>query len=141
MNIDIEEAKTELERMTRELADAVNRRDFDEASIWRHVPRFFRRGDHDGSIYGRYRDNAAWGMSFPGMIKDFCAEHPDFCVTIRSINAEIFSRIAYGEVFVNADLSGWQPGLVQPTVTRLEYRVVDCRWRLIRHELFQGSGE
>lgn len=140
MNVDVEEAKAELERVTRELVDAVNRRDFDEAPIWRHVPQFFRRGNHDGSIYGRCRDNAAWGMSFPRLVKDFCAEYPDFRVTIRSIDTEIFSRIAYGEVFVNADLSEWQPGLVQATVTRLEYRIVDRRWRLIRHEVLKGLG-
>lgn len=137
------EAKAELEKITRGLLDAVNRRDLDDP-VGEIIPQFFRFGDHEGCF--KYNDVS--GTSLRDTVKEFLAQYPAFRMTIRGISSrvhsEVFARAGYGEVFVSGDFTGMigsATGLVQPVVSRFEYRRIKGRWRMVRHENLKGLAE
>lgn len=137
------EAKAELEKITRGLLDAVNRRDLDDP-VWENIPQFYRLGDHEGCF--KYNDVS--GTSLRDTVKEFLAQYPAFRMTIRGISSqvhsEVFARAGYGEVFVFSDftgMTGYATGLVQPVVSRFEYRRIKGRWRMVRHENLKGLAE
>lgn len=139
------EAKAELESITRRLVDAVNRRDLDDP-VWENVPQFFKRGHHEESFYyGTKYYNDISGTSLRDTVKALFAYFPAFHMTIQSVSSEVksevFARAGYGEVFVNSDFHGYAPGLVQPVVSRFEYRITKGRWRMVRHENLKGLTE
>lgn len=139
------EAKAELERITRALLDAVNKRDLDDP-VWEFLPPFIKRGDHEGSFYygSKYYSDIS-GASLRNTVKELFAHYPEFHMTIQSVSSEVksevFARVGFGEVFVNSDFHGYARGLVQPVVSRFEYRITKGRWRMVRHENLKGLAE
>lgn len=137
---DTDETIAALASIVRGMFAAFNARDFNSPFFRDHIANILESGTNDGSAFGSFLPNDLPGHKVSERVQLLTTAYPELKFEIRDLSVEFSNERQIGEVFVNMITTGYYPGIGRPGISRMEFRFIDGRWRMVRHSMLPGGG-
>ena len=134
MDTDTKEKTTSPADLAIAMTNAMNIRDFD-SPLWNNLATNIRCTPQ--GLSGKMK-GIPGQRGFVDSLRELAQRYPTWHIKILSLSTHYDTDEKYAEVFVASDVSGHPPGITRTVMTRIEYRLVEGRWKFFNHELLSG---